>query len=64
MKFNGRVRNGPAFFVSKLSMAAIHVESWMVPKIPRCTVDILSQILYYKTQDGGKTFTLHINPLS
>jgi len=28
----------------------------MIPKVPRCTVDMLNQILYYKTKDGGKTF--------
>jgi hypothetical protein len=28
----------------------------MIPKIPRCTVDMLSQILYDKTQDVGKKY--------
>ena len=42
----------------------------MVPKIPRCTVVMLSQILYYKTKDGGKlhviksVFSIYINKLS
>jgi len=31
----------------------------MIPKVSRCTVDILSQILYYKTQDVGKIYDLH-----
>ena len=26
----------------------------MIPKVPRCTLDMLSQILYDKTKDGGK----------
>jgi len=42
------------FLVSILKMSAIHVELWMVLKSARCTVDMLSQILYYKTQDVGK----------
>jgi hypothetical protein len=36
----------------------------MVPESTRCTVDILNQILYYKTVDVGKKFGLHpLNPL-
>jgi len=27
----------------------------MIPKVSRCTVDMLSQILKIKTQDVGKT---------
>ena len=30
----------------------------MVPENARCTVDMLSQILYDKTEDVGKTFFL------
>ena len=36
-------------------VAAIHVESRMVLKRSRCTVDMLNQIFYDKTVDGGKT---------
>ena len=35
-------------------MSAIHFELRMIPNVSRCTVDILSQILYDKTVDGGK----------
>jgi len=35
-------------------MAAIHVESRMVLKSARCTVYMLNQILYDKTEDVGK----------
>jgi len=31
----------------------------MIPKVSRCTVDMLTQILYYKTQDVGKTSLLN-----
>jgi len=41
-------------------MAAIHVDSRIVLKRSRCTVDMLSQILYDKTQDVGKTSLLLI----
>jgi hypothetical protein len=30
----------------------------MIPKVSRCTVDILSQILYDKTQDVGKNYVV------
>jgi hypothetical protein len=32
----------------------------MIPEVSRCTVDILSQILYYKTKDVGKKCGLFI----
>jgi len=32
--------------------------SWIIPKLSRCTVDIFSQILYYKTEDVGKIYSL------
>ena len=41
-------------------VAAIHVELRMLPKSARCTVDMLSQILYYKTEDVGKKSSLQI----
>jgi hypothetical protein len=44
-----------SFFVSKLKVSAINVELRIVLKRSRCTVDILSQILYDKTVDVGKT---------
>ena len=31
-------------------------KSWIIPEVSRLPVDILSQILYYKTQDVGKTY--------
>ncbi len=34
----GRTWNGSAFFVSILTLS-IHLHSWMIPKVPRCTVD-------------------------
>ena len=43
------------FVVSILKMSAIHVESRIVPKVPRCTMDMLNQNFYFKTQDVGKT---------
>jgi predicted transcriptional regulator len=33
----------------------MNLQSCIVLKIPRCTVDMLSQILYDKTVDVGKT---------
>jgi len=33
---------------------SIHWKLWTIPKVSRCIVDILSQILYDKTQDVGK----------
>ena len=41
-------------FVSILKMSAIHVELRMIPESTRCTLDMLSLILYYKTKDVGK----------
>ena len=37
----------------KVTMA-IHRQSWIIPELYRCPVDMLSQILYDKTVDGGK----------
>jgi hypothetical protein len=37
---------------------SIHVELRMVLKSARCTVDMLSQILNYKTEDVGKQFSV------
>ena len=45
---------GPAFFISLLAIAAINLNSRTIPKVSRCTVDMLNQILYDKTQDVGK----------
>jgi hypothetical protein len=42
-------------------MPAINRRLRMVPESPRCTVDILSHILYYKTQHVGKTSGVLIN---
>jgi hypothetical protein len=39
---------------------SIHVELRMVLKSARCTVDMLSQILNYKTEDVGKASLLLI----
>ena len=36
----------------------------MIPKVSRLPVDILGQILYDKTKDGGKLFSEAINPLN
>ena len=36
-------------------MAAIHLQSRIIPEVSRCTLDTLSQILYDKTVDVGKT---------
>jgi hypothetical protein len=36
----------------------------MIPKVPRCTMDMLSQVLYDKTKDGGKTSELGSSPSS
>ena len=35
-------------------MPAINQKSRIVPKVSMCPLDMLSQILYYKTQDVGK----------
>ena len=40
---------------------SIHVELGMIPKISRCTVDMLNQNLYDKNIDFGKKSTLCIN---
>ena len=42
------------FVVSILKMSAIHVESRIVPKVPRCTMDMLNQKMKIKTEDVGK----------
>ena len=47
------VRAAAAF--TECKYLSIHVELRMIPKLSRCTVDMLSQILYDKTQDVGKT---------
>ncbi len=43
------------FFVSGLTMSAIHVELRMIPESTRCTLYMLSQKMKTKTQDVGKT---------
>ena len=35
-------------------MSAINQKSWILPEVSICTLDMLSQILYYKNQDVGK----------
>ena len=44
----------------KLLAIAFNLDSWMIPKVSRCTVDMLSQILYDQTQDVGKIVGLLI----
>jgi hypothetical protein len=47
---------------SILSISAINVELSIVLKRARCTLDILSQILYDKTEDVGKLSGLFKEP--
>jgi hypothetical protein len=42
--------------------ASINRNSGMVPKVLRCTVDILNEILYDKTVDCGKKYELPYQP--
>jgi hypothetical protein len=46
------------FLFQDFNLPAINQNSRMLPKSARCTVDILSQILYYKTKDVGKIYAV------
>ena len=40
----------------RVVMFALHLHLLIIPKVSRCTVDMLSQILYDKTEDVGKLY--------
>jgi len=46
------------FFISKLKLSAINQKSWIIPEVSRLPVDMLSRILYDKTEDVGMTPSL------
>ncbi len=41
-------------YAYQVNIPAINVDSWMIPKVSRCTVDILTLEMKPKTQDAGK----------
>jgi hypothetical protein len=57
VKFSTPAKNETIHIVClsyRVSITGISFDSLMIPKVSRCTVDILSQILSDKTQDVGK----------
>jgi hypothetical protein len=49
----------PAIFILRVLMSAIHVESRIVPKVPRCTMDMLNQNFYFKTKRAVAQIKTH-----